>query len=87
MEWGGPLPADMTQGPDVILLEATAASSSTGLLLTDPVDPGEDPFTEEIEFAKDIDAVRYRKTYSFYRQEPRLVDFVKGGSNPSGGNR
>lgn len=87
MEWGGPFPTDMTQGLPVTLLEATTMTSSTGLLLLDPIDPGDEPTSEEIEFVKDLDAVRYRKTYSYYRQEPRLVDFVKGGSNPNGGSR
>jgi hypothetical protein len=83
MEWGGPLPSDVVTGSQVYLLPVSTLSSSNGFMLTNPVLPGEDPEIDTIEFDKDIDSVRYRKTYSYFRQEPRNIDFIKAGSNPS----
>ena len=46
--------------------------------------PGSDPFVEELPpWMTDVDATRFQKTYSYYRQVPVNVGFIKGGSNPS----
>lgn len=87
MEWGGPFPTDMTTGSNIVLLEATHRSASTGLLMLSPTDPGDSIEETVIPQGKDIDSVRFRKTYSYFRQEPRLVDFEKQGSNPQGGSK
>lgn len=82
MNWGGPRPTDISFGSNVILLESAAASSSFGLLMSDPRDPGDDlTVITSPGPGHDIDSVRFRKTYSYFRQEPRLIGIEKKGSN------
>lgn len=83
MEWGGPRPPDVLTGSQVVVISGTfefqEGMRSFGAYL-----PGSDPIPEVIDpRIQDLDATRFRKTYSYYRQVPVPVDVVKGGSNPA----
>lgn len=76
---------------------AISGSAATGLSIVDLSQPGEtitssepnvpgtDPATDvapvDLGPGHDIDATRYRKTYSYYRQQTQPVGIIKGGSN------
>lgn len=83
MEWGGPAPSDVLTGSSVFVISG-AYESQEGLRPYGAFLPGSDPVPDEIApRILDIDATRYRKTYSYYRQVPVPVSVVKGGSNPA----
>jgi len=54
-----------------------------GLTLYEGSTPGFDPEADPEAPPTDIDATRYRKTYSYFRQPKVEVTVVKGGSNQS----
>lgn len=82
-EWGGPAPTDVLTGSQVILMSG-AFELQEGVVQYQGFLPGSDPSTdEEVNPVHNIDATRYRKTYSRYRQAPIPVSVVKGGSNPA----
>jgi hypothetical protein len=83
MQWGGPVPSGnpVTSSAYPIL---TKNEQQEGL---DPLGaflPGSDPpVPPVVPNVADIDATRFRKTYSYFRQVPVNVGVVKGGSNPA----
>lgn len=84
LQWGGPPPTDASVGSMVYELSSTLLSDNAGSSLAPINDPSFDPFVSPlIPESDDTDAARYRRTYSYYRQEQRIVTVVKMGSNPS----
>jgi hypothetical protein len=82
--WGGPPPSGSLTGSMVVELSDSLASQGAGFSLSSINDPATDPETPVITLVQnDKDATRFRKTYSYYRQEPRLISVAKMGSNPS----
>jgi len=83
MEWGGPQLLDGAGGSDFITI-AGSIESQEGLMEHGAFLPGSDPIVPELPpNVSDIDASRFRKTYSYHRQVPVVVGHIKGGSNPS----
>ena len=85
MQWGGPTPTDAVF---VEISSVTATSGSNELQQgLDPLGaylPGSDPpVPPESPNILDVDATRYRKTYSYFRQVPVIAGVQKGGSNPA----
>lgn len=83
MQWGGPVP---TGNPVVSSVSPQSGSNELQQGL-DPLGaflPGSDPpVPPVIPNVLDVDATRFRKTYSYFRQVPVNVGVVKGGSNPA----
>lgn len=85
MPWGGPIPTDATQmGTNPAMVSSASIELQQGL---DPLGaflPGSDPPSPEFPpNILDVDATRFRKTYSYFRQVPVNVGVQKGGSNPA----
>ena len=78
MLWGGPIPSSSLTGSTFIDIE-TIRTDGYGIQYLSPVDPG--GTVEEVEqrniVYNDKDASRFRKTYSYYRQEPRMLETIK----------
>lgn len=84
LRWGGPILSGTIAGSSVIELSSSLATFGFGSSTQDANDPSFDPEQEPVvEERADKDAARFRKTYSFYRQEQRIVGVVKMGSNKS----
>lgn len=84
LQWGGPPPSDAAVGSMVYELSSTLASDNAGLSTQLINDPSFDPFVAPfVAVTADKDAARFRKTYSYFRQEQQVVTVVKMGSNPS----
>lgn len=82
MQWGGPVPTGNAVTSSVLVntsdIELQQGLDPLGAFL-----PGSDPVVPVVPPGlSDIDATRYRKTYSYYRQVPVNVGVIKGGSNP-----
>ncbi len=78
LSWGGPTPA----GANVLAAQVTSGSTllQEGLATHAASSPGSDPVLPETSPRVDlIDATRYRKTYSYYRQVPVNTRVAKGG--------
>ena len=88
MEWGGPAPSgSVLSASDSHLVQSASHVNGTGFQLSEVNNPGQDPLVDSTVNEKDIDANRFKKTYSFFRQEPRLVGITRGGSNPARSSR
>jgi hypothetical protein len=85
MQWGGPAPTDAVFG-GISAVTATSGSNELQQGL-DPLGaflPGSDPPSPPASSnILDVDATRYRKTYSYFRQVPVIAGVQKGGSNPA----
>lgn len=83
LEWNGPTPVDAFTSSSYIVTSGTI-NSQEGLVSYAAFHQGKDPDPPAVLTNQhDIDATRYRKTYSYYRQVPVNVGIAKGGSNPS----
>jgi hypothetical protein len=84
LQWGGPPPTGLSVGSMVYELSSTFATDNAGTMMVSINDPSFDPFVAPFTAETvDKDAARYRKTYSYFRQEQRNMSVVKMGSNPS----
>lgn len=87
--WGGPLLSGTLSSGSLSIWPYSSSSLSSGEGLDDsnvPNEPGSDPEQPEISQAVEtggIDATRFQKTYSFFRQPAVTVGVVKAGSNVS----
>lgn len=79
MLWGGPIQSGSLTGSSYVDIQ-TSRSDGYGIQYLSPVDPGGDEEEPRIVVYNDQDAVRFRKTYSYYRQEPRLIETIEMGS-------
>lgn len=83
MQWDGPILIDNLTGSNITILNSPGENQDDEYILLSP-DISEVISPEEIiKPETNKDANRYTKTYSFFRQPPRLVDIIKGGSNTS----
>lgn len=79
LSWGGPAPADAAAGTGVNVASGSLAMGQ-GLGVFDAANPGSDPLTTPATPRIDlVDATRFRKTYSYYRQVPVNAKVIKGG--------
>jgi hypothetical protein len=83
LRWGGPPPSGSLTGSMVVTLSSSLLLDQSGFSSLIMNDPSFDPTVDESSTFNDKDATRYRKTYSYFRQEARNVGVVKMGSNPS----
>ena len=78
LQWSGPsLSTNLTGSQNVYLLPSY--SNDIQVLQLEPAmyDPVEEVINEELEINKDIDANRYKKTYSYYRQQNIDMELIK----------
>lgn len=86
LDWQGPmLKTSLTGSENALLILTSSYENETSLtiLQTEPAmyDPQSDqPPDVEVEINKDIDATRYKKTYSYYRQQNIDLELNKIGS-------
>lgn len=80
LPWGGPALSGSSTGALVWPISGSQYDDE-GLLSYEGNTIGADPEPDPAPFPKDIDATRYRKTYSYYRQPVVETGVVKGGSN------
>jgi len=81
LQWGGPpLVSGSLSGSNVSQVY-TSIGNEEGLVIYEGMHPGGD-FEYNDLVSDDIDATRYKKTYSYYRQVPVWVGVIKEGSNP-----
>lgn len=80
LPWGGPALSGSTTGSLVWPISGSQYDGE-GLLSFQGNTIGADPEPEPPAVPHDIDATRYRKTYSYYRQPVVETGVVKGGSN------
>jgi hypothetical protein len=85
IDWSGPhLSTSLTGSNNVVLSLTSSFFDKSGLeiLQTEPYmyDPDYSVDIVEIEENKDIDATRYKKTYSYYRQQGIDLELTKIGS-------
>lgn len=83
IKWGGPPMSGTLRDSNFTCLTGSSLEEGTGIAMLEANNPGSDPFTETIDRTRDFDATRYRKTYSYNRQEPRWLSVQKQGSNPT----
>lgn len=88
MPWGGPLfSGSISSGSAFIDPFGSGSQSLNEGLITDhePSPVGHDPPTEAVVMTETtgIDATRFQKTYSFFRQRSVVVSVTKAGSNRS----
>lgn len=82
--WAGPYTSDLLTGSyNAELVMTSSYSSGDGLQFFEPDPPMTDPGEETFEDSTVKDANRFRKTYSYYRQQTVEVRVVKDGSSPS----
>ena len=85
MEWGGPPPTDATVSGTYNTMKSTYEDHE-GLVSYQAFHPGSDPVVPAVDpRITDIDSTRYRKTYSYFRQVPVPIGFVKGGTTRTKG--
>jgi len=79
LSWGGPAPTDAASGSGVNVASGSLALGQ-GVGVFAAADPGSDPISSPASPRVDlVDATRYRKTYSYYRQVPVVAKVIKGG--------
>ena len=79
MAWNGPAPTDATTQAGVVSTSGSL-SLQQGAVQFDVAQQGGDPAVPAVASrTSTIDAGRFRKTYSYYRQVPVNVGIVKGG--------
>lgn len=77
--WGGPPPTDAATGSIAREIMSSIADGS-GIASHGVSLPGSDPTSQGLTgMTNVIDETRYRKTYSYSRQQPLFVDVIKGG--------
>lgn len=82
--WNGPfLTGSPVGSSNALLVLQTSLTGGSGIQFFEPDPPMSDPIVETVTVASDKDATRFRKTYSYHRQQVVEVNVVKGGSNPS----
>lgn len=81
--WQGPhLSGTVTGSSNAMLIATSSLTDGTGLQFFEPNPPMQDPPGEPAAVPSNKDANRFRKTYSYYRQQVVEVNVTKGGSNP-----
>jgi hypothetical protein len=81
--WNGPVLSGSNTG-SIVWVISGSNSDEEGLQSYMGNTPGSDPEVLVIPSAQnDVDATRYRKTYSYFRQPVVEATIIKGGSNPS----
>lgn len=80
LPWGGPALSGSTSG-SVIWPISSSQYDEEGLMAFQGNTIGADPDPLPPDVPHDIDATRYRKTYSYYRQPVVETGIIKGGSN------
>ena len=82
--WAGPhLIGSVTGSSNALLVATSSLIDGTGIQFFEPNPPMSDPEVPTAQVPSDIDATRYRKTYSYFRQQVVEVSVVPGGSNPA----
>ena len=88
--WNGPLidGSRISANPIVQLAtgsfaDATDPSETDGAWFLDANPPMNDPPLPPVDPGGNIDASRFKKTYSYFRQVPNIVQSITGGSNPA----
>lgn len=81
--WNGPFLTGAPVGSaNVLLILTSSIADETGIQFFEPDPPMADPIELVLPpESSDHDATRYRKTYSYHRQQVVEVNVVKGGSN------
>lgn len=80
LPWGGPPLSGSFTGSLVWPISGSIFDDEGTLLFVGNT-PGADPEPDPRPFPHDVDATRYKKTYSYFRQPVVAVGYVKGGSN------
>lgn len=83
LPWEGPMTLDNLTGSANAYAITSSLADGSGIQFFEPDPPMSDPAAAVPMTGKDHDAVRYRKTYSYYRQPSVEVSISKRGSNPS----
>ena len=79
LAWGGPAPTGATTVAGV-QVASSSVTLQQGIAPYDASSPGADPVAPATSPRVDlVDATRYRKTYSYYRQVPVNAQVIKGG--------
>lgn len=84
LKWDGPhLSGTLTGSSNALLIATSSFIDKTGVQFYELNPSMSDPITTRIITSIDKDANRFKKTYSYYRQQPQGIQAIKCGSNQS----